>query len=260
MAVQVIRGLKRKIGADAHRQRTNHRIADVEVIVQVARRDAPNDTVIRIIGGKLGHPRLEGAAHLHAGEDAVDTVLIASLHPFQMRQDALLLAHTFFGLQHGDFMVAGVSLYPSSILRSSLRQDLRRNRILTMQVAEEMHDVFGTGEQGHVPLDDDAIETVIYKHQETCKKLREGFHRSPPRIFWSDNQNHPSWRPVESTEHTLSALRCSLLGFQGRSPWLYLAAPGAITRSLTPTPVTEPHGSVSEKVARHSPLLAMGRA
>jgi hypothetical protein len=76
-----------------------------------------------------------------------------------------------------------------------------------MQVAEKMHDVFGTAEQGHVSLDDDAIETVIYKNQETCKKLREGFHRSPPRIFWSDNQNHPSWRPVESTEHKLS-LRC----------------------------------------------------
>src|ERR1700730_10132085 len=215
MAVQVIRGLKRKIGADAHRQRTNHRIADVEVIVQVARRDAPNDAVIRIICGKLGHPRLEGAAHLHAGEDAVDTVLIAPLHPLQMRQDALLLAHTFLGLQHGDFMVAGVSLYPSSILRRSLRQNMRCNRILTMQVAEKMHDVFGAGEQGHVPLDDDAIETVIYKNQETCKKLRQGFHRSPPRIFWSDNQNHPSWRPVESTEHPSPCVAMLSWDFKG---------------------------------------------
>src|SRR5580704_4166659 len=209
MAVQVIPGLKRKVGADAHRQRANHRIADVEVIMQVARGNTPNDAVVRIIGGKLRHPRLEGAAHLHAGEDAVDTVLIAPLHPFEMSQDALLLAHTSLSLQYGDFVVAGVSLYPSSIFGSSLRQHLRRNWILTMQVAEKMHNVFGTGEQGHIPLDDDAIETVIYKNQETCKKLREGFHRSPLRIFWSDNQNHPSWRPVESTEHILSALRCS---------------------------------------------------
>src|SRR5580704_678838 len=173
MAVQVIPGLKRKVGADAHRQRANHRIADVEVIMQVARGNTPNDAVVRIIGGKLRHPRLEGAAHLHAGEDAVDTVLIAPLHPFEMSQDALLLAHTSLSLQYGDFVVAGVSLYPSSIFGSSLRQHLRRNWILTMQVAEKMHNVFGTGEQGHIPLDDDAIETVIYKNQETCKKLRK---------------------------------------------------------------------------------------
>ena len=35
--------------------------------------------------------------HFHAGEDAVDTVLIASLHPSEMRQDALLLAHALLG-------------------------------------------------------------------------------------------------------------------------------------------------------------------
>src|SRR6266700_4826253 len=167
MAVQVIGCLKWKVGADAHRQRADHWIADVKVIMQVARGDTPNDAVARIIGGELGHPRLEGAAHLHAGEDAVDTVLIAPLHPLQMRQDALLLAHTFLGLQHGDLVVAGVSLYPSSIFRSSLGQDLRRDRILPMQVTEKMHDVFGAGEQGYVPLDDDAVETVIYKNQET---------------------------------------------------------------------------------------------
>ena len=50
-------------------------------------------------------------------------------------------------------MVVGVSHYPSSILGSSFRQHLRRNWILTM------HDVFGTGQEGHVPLDDDAVET-----------------------------------------------------------------------------------------------------
>ena len=151
VAVQEIRRLKRKIRADAHRQRTDHRIADVEVIMQIARRDTPDDAVVRIIGGKPGHPRLEGAAHFHAGEDAVDPVLIPSLHPLQMRQDALLFAHTLFCLQHGDFVVAGVSLYPSSILGSSLRQDLWGDRILTMHIAEKMHDVFGTGQQRQVP-------------------------------------------------------------------------------------------------------------
>jgi hypothetical protein len=57
-----------------------------------------------------------------------------------------------------------------------------------MHVAEEMDDVFGTGQQGQVPLDDDAVETVVYKNQEAFKKLREGFHRSPPQMVWLDTK------------------------------------------------------------------------
>jgi hypothetical protein len=115
--------------------------------MQVARWDAPDDAVVRIVGGKPGHFRTERAAHFHAGEDAVNTVLIPPLHALQMRQDALLLAHTLFCFQYGDFVITGVSLHPPSILGSSLRQNLRGDRILTMHVAEKMHDVFGTGQQ-----------------------------------------------------------------------------------------------------------------
>src|SRR5580698_3181851 len=57
-----------------------------------------------------------------------------------------------------------------------------------MHVAEEMDDVFGTGQQGQVPLDDDAVETVVYKNQEACKKLLESFHRSPPQKVWLDTK------------------------------------------------------------------------
>jgi len=66
-------------------------------------------------------------------------------------------------------------------------------------VAEEMHDVLGPGQQRQVSLDDDAVETVIYKNQEACKELREGFHRLPLSDALFDTQNHLSGRPVEST-------------------------------------------------------------
>src|SRR5258707_1899770 len=134
-----------------------------------------------------------------------------------MRQDALLLAHTFLGLQHGDFVVTGVSLYPSSILGSSLRQDLRDDRILTMHVAEKMHDVLGPGQQWHVPLDDDAVETVIYKNQEAFKELREDFHRSPPLMFgWIPKS---SVRATGGINHPAPArLRLPLLGISRAQP------------------------------------------
>src|ERR1022692_1534924 len=51
--VQVIRRLKRKVRADAHRQRSDHRIADVKVVMQEAGWDAPDDAVVGILGGKL---------------------------------------------------------------------------------------------------------------------------------------------------------------------------------------------------------------
>src|SRR6266436_3986349 len=100
-----------------------------------------------------------------------------------MRADTVLLAHAFLRFHHGDLVVAGVPLDPSAVFAGPLRQDLRRDRIQPMHVAEEMHDGFRTGQQRQVALDDDAVETVIYKNQEALKELREGLHRSPPQMF-----------------------------------------------------------------------------
>src|SRR5512132_1977874 len=105
-----------------------------------------------------------------------------------MRPDAILFAHAFFRLQDWDLVVAGIAFYPSPIFGSSLRQDLRGDRILTVHVAEEMHDVCGTGQQRQIPLDDDAVKTVVYKNQEALKELRKSFHRSPPSDVWLDTK------------------------------------------------------------------------
>src|SRR5205814_9995908 len=96
-----------------------------------------------------------------------------------MRLDAILLAHTFLCFQHGDSVVAGVAFHPSPIFGSPLGQDLRGDGILAMHVAEEIYDVFGARQQRQVSLDDDAVETVIYKNQAWVKALRENFRLSP---------------------------------------------------------------------------------
>jgi hypothetical protein len=76
-----------------------------------------------------------------------------------------------------------------------------------MHVAKKMYDMLGPGQQRQITLDDDAVETVIYKNQETFKEQREGFHRSPPQMFGSTPKssvvatggiNHPHlpvWAP-----------------------------------------------------------------
>jgi len=49
-----------------------------------------------------------------------------------------------------------------------------------MDVAEEMHDMLGAGEQGQIALDDDTVETMVYKNQQAAQPLVKGFHRSSP--------------------------------------------------------------------------------
>jgi len=109
------------------------------------------------------------AAHFHAREDAVNPVLIPPLHPLQKRPNMVLHVHAFSPFLHRHLVVAGVAFYPSPVFQGAFRQDLRRDGILAVHVAEEMDDVFGTGQQRQVSLDDDAVETVIYKYQEACK-------------------------------------------------------------------------------------------
>ncbi len=148
-------------------------------------------------------------------------MLIPPLHALQMRPDCILLAYALLGSQHGDVVVTGVAFHPSPVLRGALRQDLRGDGILAVHVAEEMNDVLRPGQQRQVSLDDDAVETVIYKNQEAFEKLREGFHRSPPQWF--------GWIPKSSVQ-AAGGINCALaqmlnslsLGFQGRSPWLSL--------------------------------------
>jgi len=80
-------------------------------------------------------------------------------------------------------MVAGESFHPTLILLGSLGQNLLGDGINPMHVAEEMHDVLGPRQQRQVSLDDDAVETVVYKSQQAAEQLAEGFHRSSFGVF-----------------------------------------------------------------------------
>jgi hypothetical protein len=49
-----------------------------------------------------------------------------------------------------------------------------------VHVAEEMDHMLGAGQQRQISLDDDAVETMVYKSQQAAEQLAEGFHRSAP--------------------------------------------------------------------------------
>ena len=98
-----------------------------------------------------------------------------------------------------------------------------------MYVAEEMHDVLGTGDRlaGQVYLDDDSVKTVTDKNQESVQQLREYFHQSPPQEVWLDTESSVRG-PVESTRtqvcvaffafSRLGLQPIMLLGLTGESP------------------------------------------
>ena len=62
-------------------------------------------------------------------------------------------------------MVAGEGLHPTLILIGPFGQGLLGDGINPMHIAEEMDDVLGPRQQRQVALDDDAVETVVYKSQ-----------------------------------------------------------------------------------------------
>jgi hypothetical protein len=85
-------------------------------------------------------------------------------------------------------VIAGESFHPALVLVRPLAQDLFGDGIDAVDVAEEMDDVFRTGQQRQISLNDDAIETVIYPNQQVAEQLAKGFHRFSFPDSRTDNQ------------------------------------------------------------------------
>src|SRR3954451_4767480 len=139
-----------------------------------------------------------------------------------MWADKIFLAHTFFGLQDGDLVITRIAFHPCPIFGSASGQNLRSNRIQPMHVPEKVHDVLGPSQQRYIPLNDNTVEAVIYKYEETLKKRCEGFHRSSPSDFLALTTRSSVRRPVESKRALPVQAENLSPGFQGRSPWLCL--------------------------------------
>ena len=73
-------------------------------------------------------------------------------------------------------MVAGERFHPLLVFAGPLAQGFLGDGVHPVHVAEEMDDVLGPCQQRQVALDDDAVETVVYKSQQAAKQLGELFH------------------------------------------------------------------------------------
>ena len=78
-------------------------------------------------------------------------------------------------------MIAGVGLDPGLIITGALAENLLVHRREAENLVKEVNHLFGAGQTAQVAIDDDTVETVIYKNQQAAKQLAKQLHRSSPR-------------------------------------------------------------------------------
>jgi len=132
---------------------------------------------VRVIRGVLGETDAELGTLLQAPEDEVDAESPLPLHVGPVGTNVVFLLQ-FLGLERlrirpldGDTVVAGECLDPLLVRLRPFGQGLFGNRVHPMHVTEKMHDVLWAGQQRQVALNDDAIETVVYKQEQAAKQL-----------------------------------------------------------------------------------------
>jgi hypothetical protein len=142
------------------------------------------------VGGAVGRVLRDADAKLRplfqAFEDEVDPEALLPRHSLTVGSDVVFLLELLrlqgLGVRPFDrnAVVARKRLDPLLVLLRPFGQDVLGERGDAVHVAEEMHDVLRPRQQGEVPLNDDAIETVVYKPEQAAKQLVKGFHRSSP--------------------------------------------------------------------------------
>ena len=144
-----------------------------------------------IVRRVLREPDAELGALFQAPEDEVDTEPALPLHPGTVGSDVVLFLQ-LLRLQRlrirpldRDAMITRERVDPLLVLLRPFGQHVFGDGVHAVHVAEEMHDVLRTGQEGEIALNDDAIETVVYKLEQAAKQLVKGLHRSAPLMLAS---------------------------------------------------------------------------
>jgi hypothetical protein len=139
-----------------------------------------------ILRRRFGRAHLKFRTLVEAFENEVRSVPVAPFHAPAVRTDVLFtrqpLGFQRFVVSPLDWnpVLLSEGFDPQLVLLRALSQGLFGNRVDAVHVPEEMDNVFLARQQRQLPLNDDAIKTVIYKDQQAAEQLVEGFHRSSP--------------------------------------------------------------------------------
>src|SRR5207302_3907348 len=144
----------------------------------------PDDAITRIFGRVLRRAGAEVRARFHSFEDEVNAKAFATFHGQEVGAGVLFLPEAFLlhvgvGPLNGNATLAREGFHPLLVVSRSLPQRLLGNGVDAVHVAKKKDDMLRTRGEREIALDDDAIETGVYKEKEAWKKLGEGFQRVP---------------------------------------------------------------------------------
>ena len=88
-------------------------------------------------------------------------------------------------------MVVGVGFHPLPVHFGPLTQDRFIDDRDTHDIAEKVDHLFGPRQTTQIPVDDDAVEAMVYKYKQAAKQLCERLHRLSSWIK-SRQQDHRS--------------------------------------------------------------------
>src|SRR5581483_2221106 len=179
MTVEIVRRLKWEKGADAHHERAENVIADVEVEMGVPSAHPADEPVQGVGGFRWEHVKL--GTLLHAAKDEVDADAAPTNEPLVVRADLVFFLDARLRPRDRHAVSAREGFDPRLVLSRPLDQHLFRDGCDAVHVAEEVHDVLRPGQQREIALNDDPVATVVYQRQQAAKQLVEGLHWSSPR-------------------------------------------------------------------------------
>jgi hypothetical protein len=174
--VEIVRGVEREERCYPDDDGAEDFVAQVKIVMGETARLMRQNAMVRILGGILRHSDPECAALLHAFEDEVDPVSVLLRHAAQRGQHVILFANAFPRPLHGYSVVAGEGFHPVLVIVGALAENFLAHHRNAKDLANEMNYLLGPGKAVQVAVDDDAVETVIYKNEKRPEKPVECVH------------------------------------------------------------------------------------
>src|ERR1019366_4280991 len=105
------------------------------------------------------------------------------LHAAQRRQDVILFTHALFRPLRRDPVIARKRCHPSFVFFRSLTENFLADNRNAQNLPEEVDHLLGSRQIAQVAVDDDTVETVVYKKQQAAKQLCKCLHRSSSPVL-----------------------------------------------------------------------------